>query len=220
MSQPFDQSDLARRRRQMVELQMEARGISDPAVLAAMRQVPREEFVPQDVRAHAFDDSALPIGEGQTISQPYMVAYMTEQLRLTHDCRVLEVGTGSGYQCAVLAHLARRVFTIERIAGLQSAAMERLARLGSTNVEARAGDGSVGWPDEAPFDRIIVTAGAPHVPQPLIDQLVDGGILIAPVGGMDEQRVVRVTRQGGSVSAIALLACRFVKLLGREGWTA
>lgn len=220
MSQPFDQFDLARRRRQMVELQMEARGISDPAVLAAMRQVPREEFVPQDVRAHAFDDSALPIGEGQTISQPYMVAYMTEQLRLTHDCRVLEVGTGSGYQCAVLAHLARRVFTIERIAGLQSAAMARLARLGSTNVEARAGDGSVGWPDEAPFDRIIVTAGAPHVPQPLIDQLVDGGILIAPVGGMDEQRVVRVTRQGGSVSAIALLACRFVKLLGREGWTA
>lgn len=219
MSSSFDQPDLARLRREMVERQMEARGISDPAVLAAMREVPREEFIPPDVRFHAFDDSALPIGEGQTVSQPYIVAYMTEQLRLTHDCRVLEVGTGSGYQSAVLAHIARKVFTIERIASLQSSASARLARLGITNVEARVGDGSIGWPDEAPFDRIIVTAGAPHVPQPLIDQLVDGGILIAPVGGMDEQRVVRATRHQDAVSVVALLPCRFVKLRGREGWT-
>jgi protein-L-isoaspartate(D-aspartate) O-methyltransferase len=166
----------------VIEQQIEARGVKDPRVLAAMRAVPRERFVPADLVPHAYEDRALPIGFGATISQPYIVAYMTEALALSPDHRVLEIGTGSAYQTAILAEIAREVFTIEIVPQLAWRAHDTLEQLGYRNVHVREGDGHAGWPEEAPFDRVIVTAAPPEIPHPLIDQLATGGRMVIPVG--------------------------------------
>src|SRR6266480_6682610 len=180
---PSAPSDFAVERERMVQQQLRTRGIKDERVLAALAKVPREEFVPQDSRAASYEDGPLPIGYDQTISQPYIVAFMTEQLRLSPTDRVLEIGTGSGYQAAILAELAGKVYTIEIVAPLAQSAEAALQRLGYKNVHVKVGDGYKGWPEYAPFDAIIVTCAPDHVPQPLIDQLKEGGRMIIPVGG-------------------------------------
>ena len=206
-------------RTRMVEKDLRRRGIQDPRVLDAMGSVPRELFVPESERKHAYEDRALPLEVGQTISQPYIVGYMTEALRVRGSDRVLEVGTGSGYQTAVLARLAAEVFTIERIGDLQGAAREVLERLGVSNVRFLVGDGTLGWERHAPFDRILVTAGAPDVPGPLKEQLAsDGGRMVIPVGDTHVQELVAVTRVGTEWTTEPLLGCRFVPLVGDEGW--
>lgn len=194
------------------------RGISDPQVLRAMARVPREAFVPQSLQEEAYADRALPIECGQTISQPYIVGLMTQALELSGTQRVLEVGTGSGYQTAVLAELAQAVFTIERQADLSAAAQRRLLGLGYTNIAFRIGDGSLGWPEEAPFDRILVAAAAPQCPQSLVDQLADGGVLVMPVGDEEGQVLRQFRRSGQQVESAALTNCRFVPLIGAEAW--
>jgi len=205
-------------RHDMVRLQIEPRGVRDPRVLEAMRNVPRELFLPSMKQRDAYDDRALPIGFGQTISQPFIVAYMTEQLDVRPHHRVLEIGTGSGYQAAILARLCREVDTVERIASLSAMAAERFALLGIENVMRFVGDGSVGLPDRAPYDRIMVTAGATAIPPTLVDQLADDGRIVMPVGGSDEQAIACLSRQGPRTVEQRLLACRFVKLIGKEGW--
>src|SRR6184192_4941745 len=182
-------SEFAAERQRMVEEQLKPRGIHDERVLATMAKVPREEFVPQNMRPQSYADSALPIGHDQTISQPFIVAYMTEQLRLQPTDRVLEIGTGSGYQAAILAELAKEVYTIEIIAPLAQSAEAALQRLGYKNVHVKVGDGYKGWPEHAPFDAITVTCAPDHVPQPLIDQLKEGGRMIIPVGGLGDQEL-------------------------------
>ena len=178
--------DVARAQRlRMVEEQIEARGVKNPRVLDAMRRVPRERFVPADITQHAYRDSALPIGHGQTISQPYIVAYMTEALDVQPHHRVLEIGTGSGYQAAVLSGLVKDVYTIEIVSPLAARARDTLTALGYANVHVREGDGYEGWPERAPFDRIIVTAAPERIPQPLVDQLATGGVMVIPVGERD-----------------------------------
>ncbi len=191
--------EYARRRMNMVDNQIRARGIRDPRVLEVMRKVPRHEFVPADQAANAYDDNPLPIGLGQTISQPYIVAYMTEQLQVTPQSKVLEIGTGSGYQAAVLAELAKEVYSIEIVPDLARRSKETLATLGYSNVHVRAGDGYRGWPEQAPFDRIIVTAAPDHVPQPLVDQLAVGGRLIIPVGDYYQQILILTKTPRGVV---------------------
>lgn len=208
----------ADRRLWMIETQIAARGIRDARVLEAMRAVPRELFVPPERTDQAYDDCALPIGPGQTISQPYIVAYMTAELSPAPDDDVLEIGTGTGYQCAVLARLARTVYSVERDAALSAAAGERLARLGVTNAHLHVGDGSVGLPAYAPFGRILVTAGCPDVPAALVNQLTVGGVLVLPVGDLESQVLVRVCKRPSGTTESALIACRFVKLVGRCGW--
>ncbi|HEX5042769.1 MAG TPA: protein-L-isoaspartate(D-aspartate) O-methyltransferase [Candidatus Polarisedimenticolaceae bacterium] len=203
----------AEARRRMVDQQIVARGVTDPRVLDAMRKVPRHELVPRDVRSQAYADWPLPIGEGQTISQPYIVAFMTEQLRLKGGERVLEVGTGSGYQAAVLAELAAEVYTIEIVPALAKRAATDLARLGYHNVFVREGDGYRGWPEKAPFDAIVVTAAPPEVPAPLIEQLKPGGRLVLPVGE-DYQELVLITKQADGVQRRRLLPVRFVPMTG------
>lgn len=205
-------------RQTMVTEQLVVRGIRDRRVLDAFVKVPRHLFVREGDEERAHEDHPLPIGSAQTISQPYMCAYMTERLALTGSERVLEIGTGSGYQAAVLAELAREVFTVERVADLSSSAQERLERLGYRNIRYRIGDGSLGWPDEAPFERILVTAGAPKVPKALVDQLAPEGVLVIPVGGENVQQLMEVRRRGDRVEEIALCTCAFVKLVGRQGW--
>jgi len=205
-------------RREMVSEQIAGRGIQDPRVLEAMGQVPRERFVSPADRQAAYEDRALPIALGQTISQPYMVAYMTEALLLEAGMKVLEVGTGSGYQTALLAKLGARVHTIERLAELSRNARAVLEKLGLGSVTFHVGDGSLGIPSAAPFERILVTAGAPVIPPVLIDQLAVGGRLVAPVGGADQQVVVRLDRLPGRTVETPGVACRFVKLLGEQGW--
>jgi len=210
--------ELAAARRTMIEQQLRRRGIKDERVLAVMAEVPRELFVrPQD-RPFAYDDRALPIGLGQTISQPYMVALMTELLDPQPHHRVLEIGTGSGYQTAILAKLAGHVYTLERLAELSRAARQRLQSLGLNNVTYLVGDGSRGWPAFAPYDRIIVTAGSPNVPPPLIEQLADGGKLVIPVGGSDEQVLTLVEKHGDRLIERPSIPCRFVPLVGKEAW--
>jgi len=204
----------------MVREQLETRGIRDTRVLDAMRRIPRERFVPEHLRERAYDDAALPVECGQTISQPHMVAKMTELLELTGTERVLEVGTGTGYQTAILALLAGHVYTVEWHLPLLTAASRRLDELGLTNVTCRCGDGSQGWPEEAPFDAILVAAGAPDVPDALREQLAVGGRLVIPVGPPAEQVLVRVVRADDGFEQQTLFPCRFVKLLGREGWSA
>ena len=211
-------TDWPARRRRMVQEQIVRRGVSDPRVLAAMTDVPRERFVPPNHIGDACDDAPLPIGHGQTISQPFIVAYMTAQLDLQDHHTVLEIGTGSGYQAAVLARLCGRVVSIERIDELRATAAARLDELGVTNVTVHAGDGSTGRPDDAPFDRIIVTAGAPEVPRALRDQLAEDGVLIAPVGERKEQVILRLTKHRERITETALIRCRFVKLIGAQGW--
>ncbi len=205
--------DFAVARERMVADQIEARGIADPRVLAAMRKVPREQLVPEDVRASAYQDRPLPIGHGQTISQPYIVAEMSAQLELSGDERVLEIGTGSGYQAAILGELAREVYTIEIVEPLAERAAADLERLGYENVHVRAGDGYKGWPEEAPFDAIIVTAAPDHVPQPLIDQLAVGGRMVIPIG-RGIQSLTLITRDERGVKRKTLLGVRFVPMTG------
>jgi protein-L-isoaspartate(D-aspartate) O-methyltransferase len=208
------EAEMWRRLNAMVDGQIEGRGISDPATLAAMRKVPRWEFVPDDMKSRAFEDNPLPIGEGQTISQPYIVAYMTEALKLEADDRVLEVGTGSGYQAAVLSVMAADVYTIEIIESLAEDARETLERLGYSNVHVLVGDGYRGWPDEAPFDGIIVTCAPDHVPQPLLDQLAEGGRLVIPLGGQYPQMLKRFTRRGDTFKEENLEPVLFVPMTG------
>jgi protein-L-isoaspartate(D-aspartate) O-methyltransferase len=212
----------AEERRRMVEDQIAARGVTDARVLEAMRQVPREAFVPDHLARRACEDGPLPIGEGQTISQPYIVAVMTEALRLGAGNRVLEIGTGSGYGAAVLATLAAEVYTIERLARLAAAARQRLRDLGYANVHVLAGDGSRGWPEHAPYDAIVVTAGGPEVPPSLLRQLAVGGRLVMPVGPtMRHQRLVRIVRAAQErVERDELEEVAFVPLIGAEGWPA
>jgi protein-L-isoaspartate(D-aspartate) O-methyltransferase len=208
-----DDDPTAAARLRMVEEQLRARGIRDSLVLDAMARVPRHELVPPALRPRAYADTPLPIGEGQTISQPYVVAYMTEQLRLRGTERVLEVGTGSGYQAAVLAELAAEVYTIEIVPALARRAAHDLARLGYKNVHVREGDGYKGWPETAPFNAIIITAAPDRIPQPLVDQLAMGGRMILPLGDT-EQRLVLLTRDAAGVHRKELLPVRFVPMTG------
>ena len=210
--------DRQREREQMLDHQLMRRGVIDSRVLAAMRKVPRHLFVDEALRERAYGDHPLPIGEGQTISQPFIVGLMSQLLGLTGSEKVLEVGTGSGYQAAVLAELARRVCSIERLPALAARARSLLESLGYTNVWVRVGCGTLGWPDEAPFDRILVTAGAPAVPPPLFEQLAEGGRMVLPVGQVAEQTLTVVEKVGGEMRTTADAACVFVKLVGKYAW--
>lgn len=211
--------DSTRARSRMVETQIAGRGVRDPAVLEAMRTVPREAFISAGFEEFAYEDSALPIAEGQTISQPYIVGAMLAAAKLEDGDKVLEVGAGSGYAAAVISRIAGKVFAIERHAALTDAARERMRALGYDNVELKTGDGSGGWPREAPFNAIIVSAGGPKIPQALKTQLAIGGRLVIPIGPIDEQRLVRLTRTGeDAFEQDDLDAVRFVKLIGAGGW--
>lgn len=213
--------DFDEARRRMVERDLVGGGIRDGAVLEAMRKVPRHEFVPEDMKASAYDDAPLPIGEGQTISQPYVVAYMIEASGLARGERVLEIGTGSGYAAAVMAEIAAEVHTIERYEALADAAQARLQRLGYGNVHVVQGDGTLGLPEKAPFDAIVAAAGGPDVPAAWKEQLAPGGRLIMPVGTRTEQRLIRVVLdEHGNTSEEDLLPVRFVALVGSAGWRA
>jgi protein-L-isoaspartate(D-aspartate) O-methyltransferase len=211
--------DLAVARKRMVA-ELVRRGITDQRVIGAMQEIPRHIFVEEAMAAQAYSDTSLPIGEKQTISQPYIVAKMTQMLELSGKERVLELGTGSGYQAAVLATLAGRVCTVERIRPLALKARKALDSLRLLNVNLKIGDGTDGWPEEAPFDAILVTAGAPEVPQCLIDQLAPGGRLVIPVGDKVDQQLVLVRKkEDGTVERHGSDGCRFVKLIGKNGWS-
>ena len=207
-------------RLEMVKRQIVGRGVKDPRVLAAMREVPREAFVPEEIRERAYEDGPLPIGDGQTISQPYVVAWMVEALDLGEGDRVLEIGAGSGYAAAVLASLAHQVYTVERLPALADSARQRLAALGYDNVEVRCDDGTLGWEEHAPYDAILVSAGAPEVPANLLDQLAEGGRLVIPVGeDRRVQRLLRYVRKDGSDFEHGELGrVQFVPLIGSGGW--
>jgi len=205
-------------RRLLVETQLIPRRIRDQRVIKAMLKVPRHLFVDEPLQYKAYDDMALPIGDGQTISQPYMVAVMTELLELKGNERVLEVGTGSGYQAAILAELAAEVFSIERMERLALRARERLRNLGYDNVHVITGDGTAGLPEKAPFDRIIITAGTPQIPEPLREQLADNGILVAPVGARFSQQLIRLRKEKGKITEEYHTPCVFVPLVGEYGW--
>jgi protein-L-isoaspartate(D-aspartate) O-methyltransferase len=207
-----------RLREEMVRTQIAARGITDRHVLAAMRQVPRHLFVSEALRDQAYGDFPLPIGDQQTISQPFIVAEMTQALQLQPTDRVLELGTGSGYQAAILAEIASRVYTIERLHSLYIKARRLFDRLQYHNIITRYSDGTAGWEEESPFDGIIVTAGAPEIPAPLIHQLAEGGRLIIPVGNQHSQELVKIYRDAGGIHKARLGGCRFVKLVGAYGW--
>ena len=202
----------------MVRRDIEARGVRDARVLAAMRHVPRERFVPKRWRDDAYDDGALPIGAHQTISQPYVVAWMLEALQLPPDARVLEIGTGSGYGAAVLAEIAAEVITVERLSELADLAREALRELGYTNVIVVVGDGTLGYPERAPYDGICVTAAAPDIPRTLLSQLTQHGRLVIPVGDRDGQELTVVVRDGDQFSRKAVGGVRFVPLIGDQGW--
>jgi len=202
----------------MVEEQIISRGIKDSRLIAAMKKIPRHLFVEEALQSQGYSDHPLPIGEKQTISQPYMVALMTEALQLTGKEKILEIGAGSGYQTAILAELGEKVFSIERIRSLAIRARKLLYELGYFNFEIKIFDGTYGWVEEGPFDAIIVTAGAPDIPQPLIDQLTIGGRLVIPVGDAFVQDLIRVTKTGEGIKREDLGGCRFVKLIGRYGW--
>ncbi len=206
-------AEFATHRQRMVEQQLKPRGIKDERVLAAMGKVPREEFVPADVRPSAYEDGPLPIGYDQTISQPYVVAFMTEQLRPKRSDRVLEIGSGSGYQAAILAELVGEVYTIEIVEPLAKSAEATLQRLGYNNVHIKAGDGYKGWPEEAPFDAIIVTCAPEKVPQPLVDQLKDGGRMVIPVGERFAQQLYLLEKKNGQLKESVTLPVRFVPML-------
>src|SRR6478672_4434771 len=213
-------ADYSRQRERMVERQIAARGVHDEEVLEAMRTVPREEFVAEPLREFAYEDSPLPIEAGQTISQPYIVALMIEAAEVKHGDRVLEIGAGSGYAAAVMAKIADRVYAIERQPELGRVARERFERMGYDNVELKVGDGTRGWPEQAPFDAILAAAGGPEVPDVLLEQLADGGRLVMPVGrSRDSQRLVVVRRTGDRrYEQSELGAVRFVPLIGEHGW--
>ena len=214
-----EQTSFAVQRARMVEEQLRRRGIQDERLLAAMGRVPREVFVAPDVSGEAYEDKPLPIGENQTISQPYMVAAMVRALAVQPQDRILEVGTGTGYEAAVLGELATEVWTIERYAELAARATENLKVLGYENVHVIHGDGSVGLPALAPFDGILVAAAAPHIPESLLVQLAEGGRMVVPVGGRHEQQLQIVRKVGGEVITRSQEYCRFVPLVGEEGWS-
>jgi protein-L-isoaspartate(D-aspartate) O-methyltransferase len=214
----LEREQYAPQRAEMVEKQLRRRGIGDAAVLAAMLVVPRHEFVPRELRSRAYEDLPLPIGSGQTISQPYIVAAMTLALRLQPADRALEIGTGLGYQAAILSHMAKEIFTIERQPELASTASEKLASLGYTNVHVHCGDGTLGLPEFAPFNAILVAAAAPAVPQPLLAQLAEGGRIIIPVGDADNQELQLIEKHAGKFSTRTMEGCRFVPLVGHHAW--
>jgi len=203
----------------MLDQQIRARGIRDQRVLAAMDAVPRELFLPAHLQHLAYEDRAVEIGHSQTISQPYMVAFMTEKLEIEESHKVLEVGTGSGYQTAILSKLSKWVVSLERLPELAQLAADHLRGLGTAGITFLTGDGTLGAPNLAPFDRILVTAAAPRVPQPLVDQLADAGRLVIPIGGKRSQTVTVVRRSGSRTVETPLLPCRFVRLIGRAGWS-
>jgi len=202
----------------MVTTQLVSRGIKDPRVLDAMRRVPRHLFAGDSNLRIAYDDMALPIGEGQTISQPYMVAIMTELLKLKGTEKVLEIGTGSGYQGAVLAELAKEVYTIDRIESLADKAAETFRSLSYRNIHVKTGDGTLGWPEEAPFDRIIITAASPKIPDPLLEQIAMNGIIVIPVGSRFSQELLKITKTGRGLVQEYHTPCVFVPLIGKFGW--
>jgi protein-L-isoaspartate(D-aspartate) O-methyltransferase len=210
--------DFPRVRLKMVEDQLISRGVKDPRVIAAMKKIPRHLFVEEALQNQAYTDHPLPIGEKQTISQPYIVALMTEALELIGTEKVMEIGAGSGYQTAVLAELAQKVFSIERIRSLAIKARKLLFELGYFNVEIKIFDGTYGWVEESPFDAIIVTAGGPDIPQPLLDQLAVGGRLVIPVGDAYVQDLIRLRKKEDGIHKEDLGGCRFVKLIGKYGW--
>jgi protein-L-isoaspartate(D-aspartate) O-methyltransferase len=211
--------DFSVARRRMVEQQIIARGIQDQRVLDAMLKVPRHLFVEAGLQSHAYSDASLPIGHKQTISQPYMVAAMSAALALQGQERILEIGTGSGYQTAILAMLAKRIYSIERLPVFAGRARKVLDQLAVSNVNIKVGDGTVGWKDQAPFDGILVAAGAPDVPSEFLQQLAVGGRLVLPVGDRQEQMLLRVTRlEDGHFEREQLMVCRFVPLIGELGW--
>lgn len=203
----------------MVEHQLVGRGTRDKAVLKAMREVPRHLFVDEQLKKVAYEDYPLPIGEGQTISQPYMVAAMTEALQLTGEDRVLEIGTGSGYQTAVLAEIAREVFTVERIPSLAEKASRTLVELGYTNIHFKIGNGTIGWMEHAPFNKILVTAGSPGIPEPLFEQLREDGVMVIPMGKTFSQILTVITKVKGEAKRKSLFPCIFVPLVGKDGWS-
>lgn len=207
-------------RERMVQEQIIARGVSDPRTLSAMAEVPRHLFVDDAMRVRAYGDYPLPIASGQTISQPYIVAYMTQALALKGDERVLEVGTGSGYQAAVLSRISQQVFTVERINTLLAAARRIFDSLRYFNIVAKLDDGTLGWPENGPYDAIIVTAGGPEIPEPLIEQLADPGRLIIPVGDQNVQELQLLTKIDGEIRIENLASVRFVDLIGEHGWRA
>jgi len=217
-SRMLENKEFAPQLSKMIESQLRRRGITDAAVLGAMESVPRHEFVPEEFRARAYDDVPLPIGDGQTISQPYIVAAMTAALRLRPGDRVLEIGTGCGYQAAILSRLAKEVFGIERRPELALSGSARLAGLGYANVHVHCGDGTLGLPEFAPFDAILVAAAAPAIPDPLLVQLAEGGRMIVPVGDADHQELQLVEKRGKSFRNTTLEGCRFVPLVGYHGW--
>jgi protein-L-isoaspartate(D-aspartate) O-methyltransferase len=216
MTMPED--DYTAERSRMVDRQIAARGVCDPRVLAAMKKVPRHRFIPAHLWDQAYGDYPLPIGADQTISQPYIVALMTELLELKATDKVLEIGTGSGYQAAILAELAALVYSIDRVASLLIRAEQILASLGYTNIKTRVGDGTLGWPEEMPFEAIIVTAGAPQVPRPLTEQLALGGRLVIPVGDTWSQTLTRICKATDGLKFEYHGGCRFVRLIGEYGW--
>jgi protein-L-isoaspartate(D-aspartate) O-methyltransferase len=205
-------------RERMVKTQLVPRGIKNPRVLKVMGKIPRNLFIEEALSGEAYNDHPLPIGHKQTISQPYIVALMTEALELTGDEKVLEIGTGSGYQTAILADLSRKVFTVERIRDLMVKARNILADLGYNNIMFKAFDGTLGWKEYEPYDAIMVTAGAPKIPEPLLDQLADGGRLIIPVGNRFSQELIKVTKKNGNIIQKNFGGCRFVDLVGVHGW--
>jgi protein-L-isoaspartate(D-aspartate) O-methyltransferase len=207
-----------RKREEMVRSQIEARGIRDPLVLSAFREVPRHLFVSEALREQAYGDYPLPIGEQQTISQPYIVAEMTQALEISPSDRVLEIGTGSGYQAAILAQIVYRVYTIERKRSLYMHARSLFDKLNYHNIVTKYADGTKGWQEESPFDAIVVTAGAPEIPQVLINQLAEGGRLVVPVGNQHTQELIKICRSKGKIRQTNLGGCRFVKLVGEHGW--
>jgi protein-L-isoaspartate(D-aspartate) O-methyltransferase len=212
----------------MLKWDLTGRGITDPGVLKVMMEIRREEFVPGAYQSQAYADSPLPVGMGQTISQPYIVALMTQELRLNNFCEVLEIGTGSGYQTAILSKLAKKVYTIERFAQLSESAHAVLSRLDIGNVEFYVGDGSCGWPffadaskgrpEKKTFDRIIITAAVPKMPQPLVEQLAEGGFIVGPVGFSGVQELLVCEKKNGKIAGRVACDCRFVKLLGKYGF--
>ena len=212
-------ADFDAQRQKMVEQQIRQRNVRDPQTLAAMNAVPRHQFVPQELMTYAYDDNPLPIGHGQTISQPYIVALMTAAAELDNQANVLEVGTGSGYAAAILSQIAKTVYTIECVEPLATQAKHRLQALGYTNVTVTCGDGTLGWPEHAPYDAIIVTAGAPVVPESFYDQLKLGGRIVIPVGDALSQKLLRLRKlPDGEFSREVLEYVRFVPLLGKYGW--
>jgi len=210
--------DFQELRDMMVKTQLISRGIRDKRLLDAMKKVPRHLFLDESMQHKAYDDMALAIGEGQTISQPYMVAVMTELLEIEGEEKVLEIGTGSGYQAAILAELSKEVYTVERVQELSDRAAARLNALGYKNIHFRVGDGTAGWPEEAPFNRILITAGTPKIPEPLLEQLSEKGIIIAPVGDRFSQQIVKIVKSKGKFSESFHTPCVFVPLIGEYGW--